>query len=509
MEFRGLAFLGEDSEEALRYVQAGGAPEPALADAGRALPKPGRGELGLGDGGARARGRERDRGARRRADDRGRRGRRGGDADRRGAGAGDAPRAWTARRASSCRSGTRSRTRSSSPRSIRPSSGRRSTTRSAVERPRAQDRGRAAAALAGAGVAGYLTWAHFSDSSVLCVAGGGCETVQESEYAEIAGIPVAVLGLCSYVVVLGLVAWDSVERAARRGVARVRRLPLLDVPARAPAVRHRRGLPLVHGERRRGRAGARARDGVAAPVAVTPDDALWQRRAEARGRGRRALVRRPGHARLQPAAVRAAAHREYLRRYARDAEARRLPRHEPRAVGHGADRDPVRRGRGGARLARDLGRGRPARARAPEAARSRASRARRSEVSGARLWGAFAARHGTAERFFRERFVANYCPLLFLEESGRNRTPDRLAPPERRALFAACDEHLRALVRRARAGVGDRRRRVRARPRRGRARRLRASASARSSTPHRRARPRTGAGRSRPTRSSRATAWML
>jgi uncharacterized membrane protein len=65
-------------------------------------------------------------------------------------------------------------------------------------------------ALAGACVAGYLTWAHFSDSSVLCVAGGGCETVQESEYAEIAGVPVAVLGLCSYVVVLGLVAWDSV-----------------------------------------------------------------------------------------------------------------------------------------------------------------------------------------------------------------------------------------------------------------------------------------------------------
>jgi single-strand selective monofunctional uracil DNA glycosylase len=69
----------------------------------------------------------------------------------------------------------------------------------------------------------------------------------------------------------------------------------------------------------------------------------------------------------------------------------------------------------------------------------------RSEVSGARLWSAFAERHGTPERFFRERFVANYCPLLFLEESGRNRTPDRLPAEERRALFAACDDHLRAL----------------------------------------------------------------
>lgn len=65
-------------------------------------------------------------------------------------------------------------------------------------------------ALAGVAVAGYLTWAHFADTSVLCVAGGGCETVQESEYAEIAGIPVAVLGLGSYVIILALVAWDSV-----------------------------------------------------------------------------------------------------------------------------------------------------------------------------------------------------------------------------------------------------------------------------------------------------------
>ena len=70
----------------------------------------------------------------------------------------------------------------------------------------------------------------------------------------------------------------------------------------------------------------------------------------------------------------------------------------------------------------------------------------RSEVSGARLWGAFAARHGTAERFFAQHFVANYCPLVFMEQSGRNRTPDKLAAKERERLYAACDEHLRALV---------------------------------------------------------------
>jgi len=72
-------------------------------------------------------------------------------------------------------------------------------------------------ALAGLSVAGYLTWVHFDDSALVCVAGGGCETVQESEYAEIAGIPVAVLGLGAYAVVLGLIAWDSA--GARLGAA--------------------------------------------------------------------------------------------------------------------------------------------------------------------------------------------------------------------------------------------------------------------------------------------------
>jgi len=58
-------------------------------------------------------------------------------------------------------------------------------------------------------VAGYLTWTHFADTSVICVAGGGCETVQKSSYSEIAGLPVALLGLLSYTAILGLVAWDA------------------------------------------------------------------------------------------------------------------------------------------------------------------------------------------------------------------------------------------------------------------------------------------------------------
>jgi uncharacterized membrane protein len=64
-------------------------------------------------------------------------------------------------------------------------------------------------ALAGLALAGYLTWVHFDDAALVCVAGGGCETVQESEYAEIAGIPVAMLGLGAYAVLLSLVAVDG------------------------------------------------------------------------------------------------------------------------------------------------------------------------------------------------------------------------------------------------------------------------------------------------------------
>lgn len=83
----------------------------------------------------------------------------------------------------------------------------------------------------------------------------------------------------------------------------------------------------------------------------------------------------------------------------------------------------------------------------------------RSEISGERLWGLFQKRFGRAEEFFREHIVMNYCPLAFMEESGRNRTPDKLPPPEREKLFAACDDHLREVVRVLEpdwlVGVGD------------------------------------------------------
>jgi len=83
----------------------------------------------------------------------------------------------------------------------------------------------------------------------------------------------------------------------------------------------------------------------------------------------------------------------------------------------------------------------------------------RSEVSGERLWGLFAKRFGTATKFFRDHIVMNYCPLAFLEETGRNRTPDKLPAAERAALYAVCDRHLAEVVRILKPkwviGVGD------------------------------------------------------
>ncbi len=59
-------------------------------------------------------------------------------------------------------------------------------------------------ALIGTGIAGYLTWVHYGHLKIVCLSGGGgCEKVQASSYAELAGIPVAVLGLVGYVLILG------------------------------------------------------------------------------------------------------------------------------------------------------------------------------------------------------------------------------------------------------------------------------------------------------------------
>lgn len=70
----------------------------------------------------------------------------------------------------------------------------------------------------------------------------------------------------------------------------------------------------------------------------------------------------------------------------------------------------------------------------------------RSEVSGRRVWGWARDRFISADAFSRRFLVANYCPLVFMEASGRNRTPDKLPPRERERLFGICDEALRRLV---------------------------------------------------------------
>jgi len=70
----------------------------------------------------------------------------------------------------------------------------------------------------------------------------------------------------------------------------------------------------------------------------------------------------------------------------------------------------------------------------------------KSEVSGRRLWGLFSEKFQHAKDFFEDHFVANYCPLVFMEESGKNRTPDKLPAFEKKPLEDVCDKHLREIV---------------------------------------------------------------
>ncbi len=70
----------------------------------------------------------------------------------------------------------------------------------------------------------------------------------------------------------------------------------------------------------------------------------------------------------------------------------------------------------------------------------------RREVSGRRLWGWAEERFETSETFFDRFFVWNHCPLAFLEQEGRNRTPDKLPISERTPLLERCDQALREIV---------------------------------------------------------------
>ena len=70
----------------------------------------------------------------------------------------------------------------------------------------------------------------------------------------------------------------------------------------------------------------------------------------------------------------------------------------------------------------------------------------RSEVSGSRLWGWARDRFGSADEFFSDVLVVNYCPLAFFDEAGKNITPDKLKKADRERLFRLCDEAIERTI---------------------------------------------------------------
>lgn len=65
------------------------------------------------------------------------------------------------------------------------------------------ERAIAALSVAGLAVAGYLTWVHYADVEPWCTSLSDCTRVQSSDYADLAGVPVALIGLIGYAAILG------------------------------------------------------------------------------------------------------------------------------------------------------------------------------------------------------------------------------------------------------------------------------------------------------------------
>ncbi|HCQ33344.1 MAG TPA: single-stranded DNA-binding protein [Verrucomicrobiales bacterium] len=70
----------------------------------------------------------------------------------------------------------------------------------------------------------------------------------------------------------------------------------------------------------------------------------------------------------------------------------------------------------------------------------------RSEVSGRRLWGLFAERFPDPDAFFKDHFVANYCPLVWMKETGANLTPDKIPANAMKPVDDACLSHLETII---------------------------------------------------------------
>ncbi len=72
----------------------------------------------------------------------------------------------------------------------------------------------AAVGTIGLGIAGYLTAVHYGGGQPVCGISHGCAVVQQSEYAQLAGVPVALLGMVGYAaILLTLLRDDEVARA--------------------------------------------------------------------------------------------------------------------------------------------------------------------------------------------------------------------------------------------------------------------------------------------------------
>ena len=126
-------------------------------------------------------------------------------------------------------------------------------------------------ALAGTGIAAYLTYAWYAEATIACTT-GGCETVQSSSYAKLAGLPVPVLGLVGYLGILATALVPGEPSAGSGGRARARRPRVQRLPAPRADLRHRRVLPSGAGQRprdappRRGDRRASARSSARAGV---------------------------------------------------------------------------------------------------------------------------------------------------------------------------------------------------------------------------------------------------